>query len=269
MQFVPAIMVNIFPTLLTAPGAYPHCRNHNWFHSAKTPIPPVEVGTVTSRPQFTRRQRSRVKFYRALIELTHLAGGSVNVATIPSTHEIAAILLWLPPNKRNGTDVLTLYRSGFLSLILPWKYGLRGLHRIDTVFEGNIKRMFSETLPKQCSRLGKRDGIREEDCAFVQMIASNQAFAGKRYASTLFAHQLQQHFKEFPGAPVLLDTTTDQGIRAYENLGFSVLARTPVVTGTDADGFKLKKDANEEMRREGREICVQSVMIKLPPPDVV
>jgi GNAT superfamily N-acetyltransferase len=254
---------------LTISGAHLPYRNHNWFHSAKTPIPPVEVGTTTSKPHLTRRPKDRVKFYRALIKLTRLADGTVNVATIAATNEIAAILLWLPPNKRNGTDVRTLYRSGFLSLILPWKYGLRGLHRIDTVFEGNIKKMFSETLPKENSQLGRSASIKEVDCAFVQMLASNQAFAGKRYGSALFAHQLEQHFKEFPDRPVLLDTTTDQGIRAYEKLGFRILARTPVDTGTDESGFKLRKNATDEVRKKGRETCVQSVMIKLPPESFV
>jgi GNAT superfamily N-acetyltransferase len=176
------------------------------------------------------------------------------------TRDIGAILLWLPPEKRlSAFNIFTLYNSGFLSVMLPWHYGLTGLHRVLLVFEENIHKMWSRTLPDLPPH-----GFKEGDCGFVQMLAANPKFAGKRYASALLDYQVRQHFVEFPDRPVILDTTTLQGIRAYERLGFRLLAETPVETGTDAGGIRLKKDASEEVKREAREVCVQRIMAKLP-----
>jgi GNAT superfamily N-acetyltransferase len=141
--------------------------------------------------------------------------------------------------------------------MLPWNYGLGARHRIEDVFEANIKHMFAETLPPR--------GVKHEECGFVQMIVSNQAYAGKGYASALLTHQLEQHFAEFPKAPVVLDTTTVSAIRVYERLGFELLAEKPVDTGTDARGILLKKDADEATREAARKMCIQRIMIKMPP----
>ena len=223
----------------------------------------------------TKLQKSRVRLYRALIKLTRLSGGSVTVAEVPSKadtndmrnssnstlgRDVGAILLWLPPGNRLSTlDIRVLYRSGFLALTLPWHYGLKGFHRIDLVFEGNIRKMWSQTLPNLPPH-----GFKESDCGFVQMLASNPQCAGKGYASALLKYQLQQHFAEFPDRPAILDTTTLQGIRAYERLGFKLLASKPVETGTDKHGMKLRRGASEEVKEEAREVCVQRVMVKLP-----
>ena len=241
------------------------CRNHNWFHGISEPLQPVTIHVDPSnKPVESRTQACRVRFYLALIKLTRLLQGSVSVAEVPANEvtqgrsfDIGAILLWLPPNKRLGSfDISKLWSSGFLSLILPWNYGFGAFHRIDDIFEANIKKMFGETL-------GPR-GINDHNCGFMQMIASNQAYAGKGYASALLKWQIEQHFKDFPGKPVVLDTTTEQGIRAYQRLGFELLAERPVDTGTDGGGFLLKKDANEATREAGRKMCVQRVMIRIP-----
>ncbi|OCT49792.1 hypothetical protein CLCR_07390 [Cladophialophora carrionii] len=251
--------------------------NHNWFHGVSHPLEPVTVGTVDSNPPMSRLQRSRVRFYLGLIKVTRLIGGIVLVAEVPptatgtataansadatrATRDIGAILLWLPPSKRlGGLDIPTLWRSGLLSLMLPWHYGLTGFYRIDLVFEENIAKMWARTLPDLPPQ-----GFKESDCGFVQMIARNPKYARKGYASGLLKYQMDQHFAEFPDRPVLLDTTTLEGIRAYERLGFKLLAETPVDTGTDAGGMKLTKDASEEVKKEAQEICVQRVMARLP-----
>ncbi|OAL39051.1 hypothetical protein AYO20_01802 [Fonsecaea nubica] len=251
--------------------------NHNWFHCVSQPLEPVMIGTPTSKPHMTSLQKTRVRFYRSLISATRLIGGSVLVAEINTSDgddnvaeattststtqtDIGAILLWLPPHKRMGPFELgKLWQSGFLGLMLPWHYGPRGFYRIEFIFEENIRKMWTRTLPELQPR-----GFKEEECAFVQMIASNPKYAGKRYASALLRHQVEQHFAEFPDRPVILDTTTTQAIRAYERLGFKLLAETPVDTGTDATGMKLKSNASEEIRKEAKEVCIQRVMARVP-----
>jgi hypothetical protein len=94
----------------------------------------------------------------------------------------------------------------------------------------------------------------------------------------LFQWRMERHWAECKDlkagtggkvTPVILDTTTDQGIRSYESLGFEVVNRHVLDTGTDADGFKLKKGLSKEERRrlaaEAREKCVMTIMFKMHP----
>ncbi|KIX07326.1 uncharacterized protein Z518_01979 [Rhinocladiella mackenziei CBS 650.93] len=242
--------------------------NHNWFHGVSEPLDPVTIGNFGSTPPpMTRHQNSRIRFYRSLIRLVRLLDGPVMVAEVSASEnandtakEIGAVLLWLPPSKRLGPfDVLKLWQSGLLSLTLPWHYGPTGLYRIEMVFESNIQSMWAKTLPDL-----PPNGWKEQDCGFVQMLASNPKYAGKRFASALLKDQIEQHFAQYPDRPVILDTTTLQGIRAYEKLGFKLLSETPVNTKTDAKGIRLKADASEEVKRQARETCIQRVMVKLP-----
>lgn len=244
-------------------------RNHNWFHNVSEPLEPVPLGTINSKPPMSKLQKSRVSFYRTMIRMTRLIGGSVNVAEVPSSEDdagdssktdIGAILLWFPPNVRiSALDLLTLYRSGFVALMMPWHYGLTGVYRIELVFEKNIHNMWAKTLPNLPPH-----GFKEQDCGFVQMIASNPKCAGKRYASELLEHQCRKHFAEYPDRPVILDTTTMQGVRAYERLGFKLLAEVPTNAGTDAKGIRLRSNASEQVKKEATETCIQRVMAKLP-----
>ena len=96
------------------------------------------------------------------------------------------------------------------------------------------------------------------------MIASNPEYAGKGYASKFLKYQMDQHFAQHPDKPVILDATTQQGIRAYEKLGFKLLAETPVTTDTDENGFRLKNPVTEEVRQRSKDTCIQRVMAKLP-----
>lgn len=96
------------------------------------------------------------------------------------------------------------------------------------------------------------------------MLAINPKFTGNGYASTLLKWKCEQHFEEFRGVPVILDTTTEQGIRAYVRLGFEVLEERHVATGTDARGIALKKDAEDSVKEEAAKICIQRVMMKMP-----
>lgn len=214
----------------------------------------------------TRYQATRVHFYRSLINLVSFWGGLVLVAEVPGSGtangvNIGAIMMWLPPHVREGTfGLFQIWRSGFLSLIAPWTYGLTGVYRITSVFEAHVKSMFEKTLKDI-----PPNGYKEEECGFVQMIAANPAHAGKGYASALLKHQMGEHFNQFPDKPVILDTTTQQGLKTYVRLGFELLAETPVDTGTDAGGIRLKATADEATRKLAKETCIQRIMIKVPP----
>jgi len=214
----------------------------------------------------TSLQRCRVRFYRCVLRMTRLLGGEVLVAQVPSSTatagdpapsadddvDIGGILLWMPPSKRlSGLGLLTLWQSGFFGLVAPWNYGLTGLYRIEAVFEANTHAMFAKTLPEN-----------QRDCALVQMIAINPKYAGKGYASALLKYRIEQHFKELPDRPVILDTSTVYGVRAYEKLGFKLLAQMPVDTGTDATGIKLKANPDSEIVRLAKETCIQRVLVR-------
>ncbi len=249
-------------------------RNHNWFHSAVEPLPPVTVGSVGDDTPITMTstQKSRVRFYRSVIRMTRLLGGDVMVAEVDdneadsSSKDFGAILLWLPPGKRLGAfDVVNLWRSGLLGTVLPWHYGLTGLYRIEVTFEGKANAMFAEALPKLPPH-----GFKQEECGYVQMLASNPKYAGRRYASQLLKHQLHQvHFPQYPDRPVILDTSTAQAQRAYEGLGFRLLGQRSVPTDADERGIRLPKGGSaaalsEEARQRIKETCIIRAMARLP-----
>ena len=237
-------------------------RNHNWFHGISEPLKPLDIDPFKAHTTIpmTRTQDVRRRFYLALIKLTRLVDGKVLVAELRNTageEDIGAILLWQPPLKRMPDFALTLiYQSGLLSLILPWNYGLGGFYRIDQVFEANVKNMLADSL-------GPR-GIKADECGFVQMLAANPRYAGKGNASALLKWQMEEHFKEYPEHPIVLDTTTEQGIRTYTKLGYELLVEIPVNTGTDAKGFKLKPGSSDDVKSAAERICVQRVMVRMP-----
>ncbi|KAF2435973.1 hypothetical protein EJ08DRAFT_655677 [Tothia fuscella] len=247
--------------------------NHNWFHGIAKPLKPIEYSTgladnsldYTITKPLTSHQSSRRQFYLSLIKLTRLHGGDIHVNLIRSDEhnghdDYGAILLWLPPGKQGGsifTELPLLYQSGFLNLTLPWKYGPGAFHRTDSVYETNVREMFDATL--------KPRGFNPRECGFVQMLAANPVYAGKGYASKLLAWRIAKHFEEFPTVPVILDTSTEQGVRTYERMGFDLLDERNVDTGTDALGIKLAKGVDESVREEGRRTCVQRVMLRMPP----
>lgn len=229
-------------------------RNHNWFQGLNGPLPPIPLSSPTSL--LTSPQRARLGFYHALIKSTRLLHGSILVLSSPPSKAaliakdtIHAILLWLPPHHRlTLTKLPILYQSGLLSTILS--YGPSALYRISFVFEANIDALFASA------------GIDAAAAGFVQMLAASQhpACRGKGSASRLLAWQIARHEEMYPGADVLLDTTTAAAKRAYERLGFVDVGSKIVDTATDALGFRLASGADEEARQLARTVTVQRVM---------
>jgi hypothetical protein len=136
-------------------------------------------------------------------------------------------------------------------------YGLKSIYRVQAIFEANVEQMFASTVKP-------KSGFQSANCGYVQMLASNPKYAGKGYASALLKWKCEQHFENFKGVPVILDTTTEQGMRVYVRLGFELLDEKKVATGTDARGITLKTDAEESVKEEAARICIQRVMIRMP-----
>lgn len=211
----------------------------------------------------------------------------MSIATIPSPKDqsselVAAILLFCPPYKRNASsfgvaflkDLWIFYKANVLAVVKS--YGIAGFQRITDVFEANVQRMFKESLTPL--------GFKPEECGFVQMIAMNtdpnfdEVLVGKGYARQLLQWRMDKHWADCRDVktgtggkltPVILDTTTDQGIKSYEKLGFKLVNSFKPDTGTDKDGYELRKDLSKEEKQrlvaEAKETCVSSIMIKMPP----
>jgi hypothetical protein len=206
--------------------------NHNWFQGITSPLAPVPLNTsTTTSANLTPLQSTRIRFYLSLIKSTRLLGGEVLVNVVDGeVPEIGAILLWLPPHARMTiSSIGVMYRSGFLRTI--YDYGLSGIHRIDTIFEGNISRMF------------KAAKVNEAEHDFVQMLASNPKYAGWRLASQLLRWRVQRC-----EGSVVMDTSTVSAMRAYQRMGFKVLGEVEVQTGCDAVGVRTGMKEGEEVK---------------------
>ena len=164
-----------------------------------------------------------------------------------------------------------MYKAGILAALRA--YGISGFMRVSDVYEAAVHRMFKEMLDPR--------GYRAEECGFVQMLAVNTdpafdgALKGKGHARQLLQWRIDKHWKECSDlngptngkvTPVILDTTTAQGIEAYKRLGFELISQQVIETGTDKDGFKFKRNLSKEekdnLMAEARTHCVSSVMIK-------
>ena len=157
------------------------------------------------------------------------------------------------------------WRTGLTQALLG--LSLRGLGRVAFTFEGNVGRMIAQAL----KRMDVADG-REERLVQVQGCVRNPEWEGRAPARRLLDWAIRRRWElqraEGGGQgrpiPVWLDTTIDEGVRAYEAVGFRLVGECMVNTGADKKGIKLKKDATMEQREEGRQIAKQRVMIRLP-----
>ena len=140
--------------------------------------------------------------------------------------------------------------------------------RILYTFEGNVERMITKGLED----LGVAEG-REERLLMCHGCVRNPEWEGRAPARRLLDWTLRRRWEEQKARngrqgkmiPIWLDTTTDEGVRAYEQIGFKVIGECMVDTGTDEKGITLRKDATEKEREEGRKVAKQRVMVRLPP----
>lgn len=127
------------------------------------------------------------------------------------------------------TSFKALYLSGFLATMIT--YGALSIYRVDFVDEANVSHMFAAA------------GIDGAACAYVRMIAANPECRGQGGASQLHEWQMRRHQDTFHHVPIVLDTSTSQGVKAYQRLGFELVGSTAVETGTDSRGTRLHTDA--------------------------
>ncbi|KAI4270611.1 MAG: hypothetical protein L6R38_007076 [Xanthoria sp. 2 TBL-2021] len=255
-------------------------RNHNWFQCLTSPLDPI---ASTSTP-LTPLQARRLAFYRSWFALVRSHCGAVTLAYTPSTtypapssaapdpplfttspsNAIAAVVLLLPPHARpSWFEPLIAWRSGLLPALFG--LGLRGIWRVAVTFESNVERMISEGLKAR-----KVAGGDQGNLVMCHGCVRNPQWEGKAPAQRLFDWAIRRWWKreresgESP-TPVWLDTSIDEGVRAYEAIGFEVLGECAVDTGADAKGIKLEPESTEEAKEKARKRSRQWVMLRMPP----
>ena len=241
-------------------------RNHNWFQCLGAPLAAIPSTNSPLSPLQTRR----LAFYRSWITLNRAHEGDVTVAYTPgptgTASSIAAVALLLPPHARpSWSEPLLAWRTGLLPALIG--LGARGMWRVCSTFEGNVGRMIAKGLKD----LGIEDG-REERLLMCHGCVRNPEWEGRAPARKLLNWAInrfweKQRAKEGgkgKATPVWLDTTIDDAVRAYEEIGFKVVGECMVTTGTDAKGIKLRKNAGEKEREDGRKVAKQRVMVRIP-----
>lgn len=217
----------------------------NWWQNLRHPLDSVEstlppITTSLSRESLTSTQQDRLAFYRAVITLVRIIGGSISVATVPthdpaeSPTQPAAVLCWLPP----GIQVTTyaVLRSGlFFSILRLGRF--RGTFRFLS-FESSLSRLYGRCL-RPLGYNGRHEG------AFVQILGTDSKHAGKGLAKGLLQWQIEKHRQKGVAAgritPVFLDTAGDYQQTVYERLGFQILGRQRVPANVDAQGLKQQE----------------------------
>ncbi|KAL8678386.1 MAG: hypothetical protein Q9186_005254 [Xanthomendoza sp. 1 TL-2023] len=253
--------------------------NHNWFQCLTTPL---DVIPSTTTP-LTHLQARRLAFYRSWFTLVRAHLGAVTIAyTPPATHStsssstsnpqpfttspsnsIAAVVLLLPPHARpSWFEPLIAWRSGLLPALLG--LGLRGMWRVLVTFEGNVERMIYEGLKAQ-----KVAGGDQRNLVMCNGCVRNPEWEGKVPARRLLNWAVEQWWERERLAgksrtPVWLDTSVDEGVRAYQEIGFQVLGECAVDTGADVNGIKLGHGATQEAKEKARKRSRQWVMLRMP-----
>ncbi|KAI4236067.1 MAG: hypothetical protein LQ349_002781 [Xanthoria aureola] len=254
--------------------------NHNWFQCLTSPLDPIASTATPLTPLQTRR----LAFYRSWFALVRIHKGAVTLAYTPSTtnpvpsstapdpplfttspsNAIAAVVLLLPPHARpSWSEPLIGWRSGLLHALFG--LGLRGIWRVAVTFEGNVERMISEGLKARNVAGGDQGNL-----VMCHGCVRNPQWEGKAPARRLFDWAIRRWWTREREAgraptPVWLDTSIDEGVRAYEEIGFEILGECAVETGADVNGIKLEPEPTGEAKGKARKRSRQWVMLRLPP----
>ncbi|CAF9918075.1 MAG: hypothetical protein HETSPECPRED_003659 [Heterodermia speciosa] len=253
--------------------------NHNWFQCLSSPL--ALIPATTSPP--TPLQAARLAFYRSWFRLVRVHSGAVTLAYTPSTvhpapsatnpplffttspsNDIAAVVLLLPPHARpSWADPLIAWRTGLLPALLG--LGARGMYRVCVTFEGNVERMIAKGLQARNVAEGKQVNL-----LMCHGCVRNPEWTGEKPARRLLEWTIERWWEGEEGkggrpTPVWLDTSVEEGVRAYEEIGFEVLGEMGVDTGCDVEGVRLRAEDTGEDREKARKRSRQWVMLKMPP----
>ncbi len=189
---------------------------------------------------------------------TTTPGPEKSSPSIPSG-PIAAVVLLLPPHARPcWSESLLAWRTGFLPGLL--KLGLRGFWRAVLVFEGNVGNMIAKGLKD-----ADIEGGNEVNLVFVQACCRNPEWEGESGPGRkLLDWGIRRRWQRDRKIPVWLDCFSDDAEAAYKQIGFKLLGDCMVDTGCDSKGIKLKTDAGEKEREEGKRVAKQRVMVRIP-----
>lgn len=201
----------------------------NWFCNASSLHPEIKIPSdEAAQEHLSDEQATRLSFYRAICRLTRLIGGTVDIATIPDRAEPVAISCWWPPYVRNSQ--LDNIRAGMIGL--AWRLGAVGTYRL---------LQFLSMAESGQTISAASVGCRHEDGAFVDILGSDPAYAGRGYATALLEWQIDRHRKQYPGVLVFLDTSTSRAQRNYERLGFRETNRKRMDLALNHQGLPLTR----------------------------
>ena len=110
---------------------------------------------------------------------------------------------------------------------------------------------------------------KEERLLFCQGCVRNPEWKGRGPARKLLDWAIRRRWEGQKAkgeklTPVWLDTTIDDGVRAYEEAGFMVVGECMLKTGADEKGIRLGEEAEEKEREAGTRVAKQRVMVRLP-----
>ncbi|KAK1089597.1 hypothetical protein LTR48_000357 [Friedmanniomyces endolithicus] len=219
----------------------------NWWQDLSSPLNPVKTEDFDAE-ELTSAQKTRLNFYRGVLNFVSLIGGTTSVAVPLGSERAVAVICWLPPNIRPSLWSLTTSR--FLWNCLG--FGPFGLYHFW---------YFEETCKSIWRHLEAQIAYRQAEGAYVQILATDPIHAGEGYSEALLRWQVEQHQRGLPNAPIFLETVADYSQRVYERVGFKELARQVVRTTANEDGLRTTKRIDIEERRRIDEGHIMRLMM--------
>lgn len=226
---------------------YSSCFATSWNHNYNAHAHRIPQQLSLPLPRLSRTQSSRLLFYRAVISATRLCGGWIRVTcSKEDPSQILGAALWQPPHHRLLEKPLDLFRSGFIRLMIPWRWGFAGYRRIVMVFERTVHRLMRSAF--EANKGGK---WKEVDCLYLQMIAVHERARGHGLAGRLIE---DGRAKVGPEVPLLLECSEEKVRNIYGKLGFEVVGHAMIGPGEmDKQGCTKR---GEPLVAEGHPIWV-------------
>lgn len=201
-------------------------REMNWWQHLCLPVGLVDIPPPPVNELLSQAQIARLDFYRVFLKTVRRIGAATYIAIPPDSEQPAAVLSWLPAKAR--PSIFDIVLGGFATSVLRLG-GLRGAFNVWS-YQKIVDSLFATYLSSPVAQ-----------GAYVQILGTDPAQSGHRYAEQLLTWQLAQHQKAEPTVPVYIETNTEYAQRIYERVGFRELGRAIVETGTNADGYQVGK----------------------------